>query len=411
MLENLADTICGGSGISSHGHGVSVGWSVGSGVGSVVGIGVRQTPLAASQTSDEQSTLLEQPWPTSHAEQLPPQSMSDSSPFWRPSVQLRSIGIGVGMGIGVVVRAGSGTPDGGAVGTGVGEGVGDANGALDGVDVWRDEGSGVGAGDEIDGGRVGRGVGAAEGVCVSTTQPVTESDASVERPADAAAEAIDDASAPDEAAALTALLSSLTYAPLSSDSTVCALAAIIIPSETPALSRRCDQRAASSPERAIFASSSSSAGVRRREASVHSPTSTVRSLPLPPSSVSNSERRGARDAVDTTAARLPRRRRNCAEASSYASSPSSDDVARTPTSPATTQADSAVPRSEHETPARPSVACARSSTRVVGSGVGSEVGSAVGSDDGSGVGSEVGIAVGNAVSELEGCGVGRKVSE
>ena len=54
--ENLADAIFGGSGTSSHGHGVTVGWSVG--WGDAVGIDVRQTP---SHTSDAQSALLEQP--------------------------------------------------------------------------------------------------------------------------------------------------------------------------------------------------------------------------------------------------------------------------------------------------------------------------------------------------------------
>ena len=58
--ENLADAIFGGSGISSHGHGVTVGWSVGWGDGSPVGIDARQTPLDASHTSDAQSSLLEQ---------------------------------------------------------------------------------------------------------------------------------------------------------------------------------------------------------------------------------------------------------------------------------------------------------------------------------------------------------------
>ena len=111
-----------------------------------------------------------------------------------------------------------------------------------------DDGSGVGN-EEIVGTGLGSGVGAGDGTCVSTDTPVTESEASDERPADAAADAIDDASAPDDAAALTVLLSSLTYAPLSSDSTVCALAVIVIPSETPALSRRCERSAASSPER------------------------------------------------------------------------------------------------------------------------------------------------------------------
>ena len=61
--------------------------------------------------------------------------------------------------------------------------------------VWTGLGSGVGAGDEM---------------CVSTDTPVIESDASDERPVDAAAYAIDDASAPDEAAVLIALLSSPT---------------------------------------------------------------------------------------------------------------------------------------------------------------------------------------------------------
>ena len=59
MDENLADAIIGGAGSSSHGHGVTVGWSVGWGDGSPVGWCVRQTPL--SHTSDEQSALLEQP--------------------------------------------------------------------------------------------------------------------------------------------------------------------------------------------------------------------------------------------------------------------------------------------------------------------------------------------------------------
>ena len=59
--ENLADAIFGGLGTSSHGHGVTVGWNVGAGDGSPVGIGVRQMPLDASHTSDAQSALLEQP--------------------------------------------------------------------------------------------------------------------------------------------------------------------------------------------------------------------------------------------------------------------------------------------------------------------------------------------------------------
>jgi hypothetical protein len=66
----LADAIFGGSGISSHGHGVTVGWSVGGGDGSVVGNEVRQILLDTSHTSEEQSALLEQPKPTSHAGQL-----------------------------------------------------------------------------------------------------------------------------------------------------------------------------------------------------------------------------------------------------------------------------------------------------------------------------------------------------
>ena len=65
--ENLADAIFGGSGISSHGQGVTVGWSVGATVGNPVGMDVRQIPLDASQTSDRQSLPLAQLSPTSHA--------------------------------------------------------------------------------------------------------------------------------------------------------------------------------------------------------------------------------------------------------------------------------------------------------------------------------------------------------
>ena len=59
--ENLADAIFGGSGISSHGHGVAVGCSVGAGDGSPVGVDVKQTPLDVPHTFDVQSALLEQP--------------------------------------------------------------------------------------------------------------------------------------------------------------------------------------------------------------------------------------------------------------------------------------------------------------------------------------------------------------
>ena len=59
--ENLADAIFGGTGVLSHGHGVTVGWSVGAGDGCPVGIDVSQTPLDASHTSDVQSAPLEQP--------------------------------------------------------------------------------------------------------------------------------------------------------------------------------------------------------------------------------------------------------------------------------------------------------------------------------------------------------------
>ena len=68
--ENLADAIFGSSGTSSHGHGATVGWSVGGGDGSPVGIDVRQTPLDTSHTFDVQSALLEQPLPTSQAGHL-----------------------------------------------------------------------------------------------------------------------------------------------------------------------------------------------------------------------------------------------------------------------------------------------------------------------------------------------------
>ena len=216
---------------------MTVGWSVGATVGNPVGMEVRQIPLDASQTSDRQSLPLAQPSPTPHAGHPPPQSTSDSSPFWRPSVQLRSVGIGVGSGIGTGVGAGIGTGVGGGVGTDVGEGVGAGIGTrvgatvgkLDGIGVGSGDGSGVGC-DEIVGAGVGSGVGTGDGMCVSTDMTVTESDASDESPAAAASDAIDDASAPEEAAALTVLLSSLTYAPLSSDSTVCALAVIVSPS-------------------------------------------------------------------------------------------------------------------------------------------------------------------------------------
>ena len=100
-----------------------------------------------------------------------------------------------------------------------------------------DEGCGVGD-VEIVGLDVGNGDGTADGTCVSTDTPVTESDDNDESPADEAAEVIDDASAPDDAAALIASLISLTNAPLSSDATVCALAVIVTPSATPALSCR-----------------------------------------------------------------------------------------------------------------------------------------------------------------------------
>ena len=183
--ENLADAIFGGSGISSHGQGVTVGWSVGATVGNPVGMDVRQIPLDASQTSDRQSLPLAQPSPTSHAGHPPPQSTSDSSPFWRPSVQLRSVGIGVGSGIGTAVGAGIGTPDGGGVGTGVGKGVGAGYGIrvgavvgkLDGIGVGRVVADAVGSGEGAgDGDGVGTGDGAGVGENVSTDTDRTDAD-------------------------------------------------------------------------------------------------------------------------------------------------------------------------------------------------------------------------------------------
>ena len=86
---------------------------------------------------------------------LPPQSMSVSSPDFRPSVHPMSVGIGEGAGSGARVGAGAGADVGPGIGTNVGSGVGN------GVD-------GLGVGNEVGGtvDTVGKEVGAGEGAPV-----------------------------------------------------------------------------------------------------------------------------------------------------------------------------------------------------------------------------------------------------
>lgn len=175
-----------------------------------------QSPLS-TQRSDSQSASLAQRSPASHGEHEPPQSTSDSSPFWRPSMQLAAVGMDVGAGTGALLGSGSGNTVGDGYGAAVGWGVGNA---------------------DVVGARVGIDDGSAVGVCVLTDTLVTESDARDVMPADAAADAMDDASAPEETAALTESLISRANEPLSSDATVWAIAVIDMASAVPLLSLR-----------------------------------------------------------------------------------------------------------------------------------------------------------------------------
>jgi hypothetical protein len=70
----LATLSCGGSGTSSHSHGVTVGCSVGASVGWNVGARVRQIPLAPSHVSVEQSDQPLHFSPALQAGHVPPQS-------------------------------------------------------------------------------------------------------------------------------------------------------------------------------------------------------------------------------------------------------------------------------------------------------------------------------------------------
>ena len=70
----------GACGTSSHAHGVTVGDSVGEGVGATVGKGERQR--SSKHTPLPQSVPAEQSPDSPQPGQLPPQSTSDSSPVF-----------------------------------------------------------------------------------------------------------------------------------------------------------------------------------------------------------------------------------------------------------------------------------------------------------------------------------------
>ena len=153
-LDNL-----GGSGRSSHAHGVMVGCREGGDDSCAVGSDTRHTRRAASHRFVAQSYGDSHAPPTSHGGQVPPQSMSVSSEASNaPLVQITLVGCGIGAGDG----GGVGGVDCGSTGDviGVGSGVCTRDGTAKGVGI----GGGIGAGDDtVDGIGVGGGVGMPEG--------------------------------------------------------------------------------------------------------------------------------------------------------------------------------------------------------------------------------------------------------
>ena len=148
--ENLAVASWGGSRTSCHAHGTYVGANDGAPEGPGVGYDVAQT--ADWQTSEWQSSAVEQENPISQAGQnVPPQSVSVrtahgeyllyammgrgvgvgapvSSPFFFPSVHPTAVGIDVGAGMGLCDGLGIGKPLGTGDGTTEGNGFGRSDG-------------------------------------------------------------------------------------------------------------------------------------------------------------------------------------------------------------------------------------------------------------------------------------------
>jgi len=114
-------------------------------VGTRVGACVTQTPRGMSSCTlhkpSPQSRSLIHPCPILHGWQLPPQSMSVSSPFRMESTHDGDVGNGVGInvgrndgyGVGTIVGVSEGWCVGALLGVTVGRGEGDAEGAFVGV--------------------------------------------------------------------------------------------------------------------------------------------------------------------------------------------------------------------------------------------------------------------------------------